>query len=483
MTQDTKSISMAHRAALGCLAIARQLSVVVMVVSIVALVAGTAGTSYAKKKVTKEDRQTEDTVVVSNFGSLFAGSVETFAAGSILTSAPVRNIIGPNTFIGAGNGASGDAQSSLDGDIAVTVPLGVPGLCPSGCLFVWPAGATGNSSPEEIIGGPACNISIVPNPLVPFCTNSFLGFPILDNNTGLFLDQGVAYDDPFRSDVHNAKTTPSQSVFSTDLIAVANFGQVVLGTLADPLESCDGDIPDEEPGEEDGPTVGTITFYRGEQTGNVLPTPAFLTLEIPFPTVPPTTPIPFWTESSIGGCDTALAGPLGLVFDTFGNLWVVNELGKFVTEYEAGDVGDADPINIVGLPPVTGPNAIFVDPAYIAVGTDPINGTGDQVIYVTDVGDNSIKVLDVNVPFVDNLIGTIKGGNTKLVRPEGIALLGDDLYVVNNNANSLLMFDDLATSGLGNIRPKTMVKGHSSRMNFPVGVAAPQFFPPVSVKN
>jgi hypothetical protein len=464
MTQGTQSISMAHRAALGCLAVARQLSVVVMMVSIVALVAGTAGTSYAKskKKVTPEDRQLEDTVVVTNFGSLFAGSVETFAAGSILTSGPIRRIIGSHTLIGAGNGASGDAQSSLDGDIAVTVPLGVPGLCPSGCLFVWPAGANGNSAPEEIIGGPPGSTPGGP-----------LGFPVLNNNTGLFLDQGVAFDDPFREiGVHNAKTTPSQLISSTDLIAVANFGQVVLATLADPLESCDGDIPDEETGEEDAPTIGTITFYQGEQTGNVFPTPAFLTLEIPFP---PAAPVPFWSESSIGGCDTVLAGPLGLVFDTSGNLWVVNELGKFVTEYEAGDVGDAEPINIVSLPPVTGTTAFLKDPAYIAVGTDPINSTGDQVIYVTDVGDNSIKIFDVSVPFTDNLIGTISGGHTKLVRPEGIFLSGDDLYVVNNNANSLEMFDDLATSGAGNISPKLIIKGSASKMNFPVGVAGPQF--------
>jgi hypothetical protein len=457
MTQDAKSISMAHRAALGCLAIARQLSVVVMVVSIVALVAGTAGTSYAKKKkTTPEDKATEQTVVVSNFGSLFAGSVETFAAGSILTSAPSRNIIGSHTLIGAGNGASGDAQSSLDGDIAVTVPLGVPVLCPSGCLFVWPAGATGNSSPEEIIGGPAGSTPGGPD-----------GFPVLNNNTGLFLDQGVAYDDPFRSDVHNAKTTPSQSVFSTDLIAVANFGQIVIGSFADGEFCGDPGSPD-DPDDDDEFSIGTITFYRGEQTGNVLPTPNFLTLEVPFP---PAAPAPFWSESSIGGCDTALAGPLGLVFDTFGNLWVVNELGKYVTEYEAGDVGDADPINIIGL---LGPTAgAFIDPAYIAVGVDPF-GSGHEVIYVTDVGDNSIKVFDTST-FFGTSIGTIVGGHTKLVRPEGIALLGDDLYVVNNNANSLLMFDDLATSGLGNISPKTMVKGHASRMNFPVGVAGPQF--------
>ena len=475
MTQDTESISMAHRAALGCLAVARRLSVVVMVVSVVALVAGSAGTSYAKNKkhVSPEDRKLEDTVVVTNFGSLFAGSVETFAAGSIISSAPSRNIIGPATLIGAGNGASGDAQSSADGDIAVTIPLGIPGLCPSGCVAVWPFDATGNTGPENLVGGPACNFTPTPSLTLPFCSETGpFGFPILDNNTGLFLDQGVAFNNPFREiGVHN--TASQQSIISTDRYAVANFGQVVLATLADPLESCDGDIPDEEPGEEDAPTIGTITIFNTDDTGNVLPTPAFLTLEIPFP---PAAPTPFWSCSSIGGCDTALAGPLGVAFDEFGNLWVVNELGKYVTEYEAGVFGDAEPINIVGLAPITGPVAPFVDPVYIAVGTDPF-GSGHQVIYVTDVGDNSIKVFDVSSPFSDNLLGTIKGGNTKLKRPEGIALLGDDLYVVSNNTNTLLMFDDIATSGLGNISPKTMVKGHASRMNFPVGVAAPQFSP------
>src|SRR5258705_7776254 len=102
MTQGRKGISMAHRAALGCLAVARQLSVVVMVVSIIALVAGTPGTSYAKKKKeSKEDRQTEDTVVVSNFGPLFRGTDETFPAGAILNSGPNRLVKGGSTLLRA----------------------------------------------------------------------------------------------------------------------------------------------------------------------------------------------------------------------------------------------------------------------------------------------------------------------------------------------------------------------------------------------
>ena len=66
MTQGKDGISLAHRAALRCRAIARQLSVVALVASAVALVVGTAGSSYAA------DKKTEDTVVVSNFGTLFA---------------------------------------------------------------------------------------------------------------------------------------------------------------------------------------------------------------------------------------------------------------------------------------------------------------------------------------------------------------------------------------------------------------------------
>src|SRR5258708_40176421 len=74
MTQGRDGISLAHRAALGCLAVARRLSVVVLVMSIAALMAGTPGTSYAKKPTLPPGKSTEQTVVVSNFGSLFAGS-------------------------------------------------------------------------------------------------------------------------------------------------------------------------------------------------------------------------------------------------------------------------------------------------------------------------------------------------------------------------------------------------------------------------
>ena len=168
-----------------------------------------------------------------------------------------------------------------------------------------------------------------------------------------------------------------------------------------------------------------------------------------------------------------LFGPIGVVFDTFGDLWVVNEIGKFVTEYPPGAAGDASPINIIGLLGATA--KAFLDPAFIAVGVNPFDESGDPVIYVTDDGDNSIKIFDVASLFGVQ-IATIKGGNTKLKRPQGIYLVGTDLYVVNALTNSLLLFDDLGITGAGNISPHAIVQGPATKMNFPVGVAGPQFF-------
>ena len=455
MTQDTESISMAHRAALGCLAVARQLSVVVMVVSVVAFVAGSAGTSYAKKKkVTPEDKQLEDTVVVSNFGSLFAGSVETFAAGTMAGGAPLRNIIGSNTFLGAGNGAAGDAQSSLNGAIAVGVPLGIAGVLPNGFVEIYSQGDNGNTPPESVIGS-----------LTPF------GAPDL---TGLSLPQGVAYANPFRE--VGVSESVSQ-VLSSDILAVSNFTPVVIGPdLGVPgLGLCAPNVP--------GFSLGTITEYQTQGLATFNPS-TFAGVSDIFPInnspvlalTSATPPVPFVHNATIGGCDTFLLGPLGLTFDSLGFLYVVNEVGKYVTVYEPGAFGNAVPVAIIGAFGATA--GAFLDPQFITV-----SGAGaEATIYVTDAGDNSIKVFSPFTNFVlftdtGTQLGTIAGGHTKLKRPQGIVISGDDLYVVNNNTNSLEMFDDFDVTG-GNIGPKLIIQGKPARMNFPVGATRPQFSAP-----
>jgi hypothetical protein len=465
MTQGNDGISLARSVASGFKETARRLALVAAVLSIAALVAGTAGTSYAKSKkapkVSPEDRALEDTVVVSNFGTLFAGSVETFLAGTLANGEPSKFITGSNTLLGAGNGAAGDAQSSLDGDIAVTVPLGIAHFIPNGFVELYSASSNGNSQPEAIIGSP-----------------TGLGAPDL---TGLSLPQGVAFENPF--DERLAARTSALQLRGSDLIAVSNFTPTVfepnLGILH--LGVCTPNAP--------GFSLGTVTEYFVDDLESFAPPFNGINDIFPVNNSPVcTSPIhancilppvnPNLHNATIGGCDTFLLGPVGLAFDNFGELFVVNEIGKYVTVYAAGASGDAIPIAIVGAPGTPTAGA-FVDPLYVTVNED-----GDTM-YVTDVGDNSIKIFDPFTncfpmePCFGSQDGTIQGGNTKLKRPEGIAIFGDfdDLYVVSNNANSLSMFDDFDLSG-GNIAPKMIVKGHGSRMNFPVGVALPQFTPP-----
>ena len=85
-------------------------------------------------------------------------------------------------------------------------------------------------------------------------------------------------------------------------------------------------------------------------------------------------------------------------------------------------------------------------------------GFEEDLAFVTDVGDNSIKIFNpftnpnalIGFAFAGELVGTIHGGSTKLKGPEGIALSadGDTLYVVNSRADSLEMFTDVpATRG------------------------------------
>jgi len=440
MTEGRDQNSLARALALKFTGVARQLSLGAAVLVIAAFVAGTVGTSYAKNVLL-------DTVVVSNYGSAFAGSVETFAAGSGHNAKPEFWIKGTNTLLGISTGAGGDSQSSLNGDIAVGVPLVLLSIgLPNGFVEIYPFGANDNSSFEEIIASPA-------------------GAPDL---TGLSLPQGVAFEDPFDG-LHT---------LGLDIVAVANYTPpVVQPDLGIPgLGLCAPNKP--------GFSLGTITEYDK-------------TLLLPgLNDTPPldNSPVNSGTHNAtIGGCDTYLLGPVGLAFDAKGYLSVVDEAGAFVTVYEPGASGNALPIAFIGAAGATA--GAFKDPTFVAVksgASEPPYEFPDDVIYVTDVGDNSIKIFapftncfTAELPFAcaGTELGVIQGGSTKLKRPEGIALSADgNLYVVNNNANSLNEYADVGTSG-GDIAPTFIlpgvIGGKASGMNFPVGVALPAFPPPI----
>jgi len=231
MTQCRDGISLAPKSAQGLMGVARRLSVTVAMFVVAALL-GTAGTSHAKHH--RQGPSLLDTVTVSNNGSAFGGSINTYKAGSGPGNRPFLWIRGGNTLLSSGTGAAGVSVSSLDDHIGVTAPIdlidltgfggfpsalactsaGTPvpcctgfhtGDCESGTGFaaIFSPGATGNSPPESVIG--TRNVTLgnvivgctdVGMPL-PCCTGPNAGTCNI-NVSGVNTAQAIAFEDPFR---------------------------------------------------------------------------------------------------------------------------------------------------------------------------------------------------------------------------------------------------------------------------------------------
>src|ERR1700678_933133 len=147
MTQGRDGISLAPTASRRLVEGACRLSFVAATLVIAALVAGSAGTSYAKSKKQAKHHNGPgllDTVVVSNYGVAFAGSLETFLAGAGRNAKPDLYVHGTNTFLGSGTGPEFDAVSSVDGHIAVATPIDLLDLAGFGAVAgVSPDAGTG----------------------------------------------------------------------------------------------------------------------------------------------------------------------------------------------------------------------------------------------------------------------------------------------------------------------------------------------------
>jgi len=578
MTQGSDGASLAHAQALKLMAIARRLSLVAAMFAVAALLAGTAGSSYAQPP------QLEDSVVVSNYGGAFSGSLASFCGeffnwlpvlcpeGASHNSKPALLAAGTSSLLGASTGAAFDAVSSVDDHVAVAVPLdladqtcfGQPvvfapnkdeggfvappfslpeacsvyirellGLAPdapvppapfagTGFAAIFPPGANGDVAPETIIGTRDASFSVP----------GLLTYNYLPPTTGVNTPQGVAFESPF--DGNPLVPTGHQ------ILAIANTLPYVIGNESGPQ-------PDEPAcAAFGGATVGTVTMFdtatlQSGYNDNAVPFQSSLVLAANdftiinhkvngniFPDTlmclePEPTSVnykcigyPYLQNVTIGGCSTFLLAPVGLTFDGYGQLFVVNNAvlsaPGFVDVFPAFTYGDELPTALIGLTTgALGPE--LTNPAAVAVATEGFQGS-DDLMYVSDLGfsvgntflDSTGKVIKITpatavppsikiiLPFdpptcftafyplgcTGTEVGAISGKSTKLKGPEGIALSqdADTLYVVNTLGNSLEMFTDVAEiDGTEDLPPTLVVAGPKTQLNMPVGVALPQFTP------
>jgi len=495
MTQGRDGTSLAPTGARRLVGLARSLSVVAAMLVIAALVAGTAATSYAKsKKNTGDGVGLFDTVVVSNGGSIFGGSLETFSEGSPHNAVPLYRALGNNTLL-QGPGPSAAAVSSIDGEIAVALPTDIAAVSNTLLGPPWGCGPFGLPSTAPLYGtglvelfGRVANGNLQADNWI--CSPNFAigsdgegseeGFP---NTSGIFVPEGVAWENPFDG------TTPA----GHEILAVAN-------AFPEVFEPDSG-----EGGCASAPAVlGTITEYdRNELTtglNNIVPYQNNIVGAInPFPAtgrpkINPPVGVIYEQNSTIGGCLSLTAGPRNLTFDEEGFLFVVNNapplnktlaaLPHFITVYPPGQYGDVFPVAIIGFAG-TGTGGDLNQPIGVSVATA---GFEEDLLFVSDAATNSIQVFepftnpDPTLGFIDTgtLIATIgPGGITKLRNPQGLALSedADTLYVVNNIKDSLLMFTDVLDiiDGGGVVPPTLEIQGPHPKMNYPSDVALPGY--------
>ena len=535
MAQGSRDgISLAHARALKLVEVARRLSLVAAMFVIAVLLAGTAGTSYAGGPTL------EDSVVVSNYGGAFNGSLESFCgelnwlptdcAAAGRHSAPVLRAAGPSTLLGSSTGAAGDAVSSLDDHIAVAVPLdlvdqtcfGEPALgvsFPASCISlldlggapvppapfagtgfveIFSPGANGNTAPETIIGTRNVAFSVSGSPDV---------YTYAPPTTGVNTPQGVAFESPFDGNplvppghgiIAIANTLPDVVGPNPTEPACAAFGGITVGSITEfdtsTLQS--GYNDDAVPFQSSvvfginefqiihHNKIGTKGRSKFPDTLLCSATQDSLNYECFGP--------PYEQNVTIGGCSTFLLAPVNLTFDEFGNLFVVNNaltvgVPSFVDVFPAFEYGDILPEAIVGLlPPSAGDVLAAVGIAVESGPIDPETGFPTDTMFLSD--GNSVKIFapfdgptcDTDAyPFgcLGTQLGAIEGPATKLDHPTGLALgLDDALYVVNQNKNSLEMFTDVPDAG-GDIAPTLIISGPATKINVPIGVALPQFTP------
>jgi hypothetical protein len=173
----------------------------------------------------------------------------------------------------------------------------------------------------------------------------------------------------------------------------------------------------------------------------------------------------------MGLTDTALLLPAGVATDAAGDVLVANSgnpamgIPAYVTEYSLSNVttsatGCFAPTNLVGLGTLKSANGVAVDPA------------GN--IFVSDLDANAIFEFSP----AGAVLTEIRGKKTNLTSPMGIALSpkglaagSDDLYVANSLRGSILLFSNVNSIGVVNMKGSLVLRGNRTRITIPIGVA------------
>jgi hypothetical protein len=407
----------------------------------------------------------DQNVVVANDGAIWAGSVETFAAGSKGNRAPeFLNVLKDYTS----QRFDGLAINPLTGELFITESL----------------------EPAIAEFAPNANATKVP-----------LSFPeviIFGSETGLLFPLGIAFD-----------TAAHPTVDTTGQVYVANNCSLLNPKKrAECLSLGCTSNPDE--------VDGSITVYNGYASGNVPPN---LTIEGCNTFLGSPVGI-FVDEATVDVCIGTADNAADLCDPSSGNstvpvrtrrIWVVNttitssDAGfvSLVTVYapelaEALGVSNCFSSAVTGKPicnelPLAGFFSTSIAGAASAPQDIAVNAS-ETTAYITDAYMGQLKLFNLNAdascletdslgnctiaisPFISaSFRSAILGRHTFLSGPQGVSAVstptGDEVFVTNFRANSLVEFGPDALSVGGDVAPLALIKGLRTGLNQPLGVA------------
>lgn len=170
---------------------------------------------------------------------------------------------------------------------------------------------------------------------------------------------------------------------------------------------------------------------------------------------------------TISGSNTALSEPDGIGFDGSGNLYVSNFQSNAITVYSAASVASASSNGNVG------PIRTIAGPATGLNSPSSLYATSSGVVYVPNVGGNSVTVYGAGANGNATPAATISGSATGLAAPEGLVLdSSGNIYVTIFNRpgfpGAILVF---APGSNGNASPSQIVAGSNTGLFGAIGIS------------